>query len=910
VDSRHTVPHGLRRRPGSAGYVRTENGRPGRAGSEREALLRVAAAAAGSHKLEEVLEVAAEEALRATGAASLSVGRWDRERNLLRTLINVGQLGPGEERFPDEETYAIADHGQLERMLRNGEPYFNAVDDPSTEPSALALLRELEKESDVGVPIVTEGESWGEVWASTAAGQPRFRASDVRFLQAIAGQLAVAIERAELFSRVSRLAYEDPLTGLANRRAIEERLNRATGRAASGDAPLTLLLADVDNLKAVNDERGHEAGDRALMRVAEALVGAAAEVPGALVGRLAGDEFCVLLEGEGLDGGRKVAEAALAALASDRDTALSLSCGAAARGAAVRTADQLLRAADAAQYAAKRRGGGQFCTAVAGGTQPPLPGRRSFRGSTEERLRMAAASAARLIDGDFAHRPALDRLEAVAQAFAEALNAAAWAISFAPAGSRQIRSLCTADSRDNRLRGLRVGLEQEIYELDDYPATARLIDSGSGSFLALRSDPGTDESERRLLEEMGHEAVLGAVAADLDGTYLLEIYGDGTSAPLGLAELELRLLARTAIPPRPAGQEPSGRLLRRARQLELTSRLGAVLAGATDQQEILRASVGELHSALGYGVCAIIRVRDDEMLEVAAESHGEGAGRWAGWTAPVTHGLIGRCVMDGQVVLTNDVRRDPAYRTTDATKAMLSELDVPIRAGGEIWGAITVQEGRVDAFDEDDVRLLETIADQLGAALRSAALYEQLNRAYIGTAEALTAALEAKDSYTADHSRSVVDNAEAVGRLLEMDERDGRALRLGAIFHDIGKLAIPEAILNKRGPLTDDERAVIEGHPVAGEQILAPVEFLAPVLPLVRHGHERWDGFGYPDGLAGEEIPLGARIIFACDAWDAMTSDRPYRAAMPESEAREEMRRAAGSQFDPEVVRALLSILR
>ena len=115
---------------------------------------------------------------------------------------------------------------------------------------------------------------------------------------------------------------------------------------------------------------------------------------------------------------------------------------------------------------------------------------------------------------------------------------------------------------------------------------------------------------------------------------------------------------------------------------------------------------------------------------------------------------------------------------------------------------------------------------------------------------------------------------------------------------------MPEAILNKRGPLTDEERAIIERHPEAGEQILAPVEFLAPVLPLVRHGHERWDGLGYPDGLAGEAIPLGARIIFACDAWDAMTSDRPYRAAMPEDEARAEMRRAAGSQFDPAVVDA------
>ena len=141
---------------------------------ERQALVRVAAAAAGAHDLEEVLELAAEEALRAVGAASLSVSRWDREESLLRTLINVGELGPGEERFPRDESYAIVEHPQLERMLEQGQPYFNAVDDPAADPAAVRILRSLAKESDVGVPIVAEGEIWGEVWASTAAGQPAF----------------------------------------------------------------------------------------------------------------------------------------------------------------------------------------------------------------------------------------------------------------------------------------------------------------------------------------------------------------------------------------------------------------------------------------------------------------------------------------------------------------------------------------------------------------------------------------------------------------------------------------------------------------------------------------------------------------------------------------------------------------
>jgi HD-GYP domain-containing protein (c-di-GMP phosphodiesterase class II) len=257
-----------------------------------------------------------------------------------------------------------------------------------------------------------------------------------------------------------------------------------------------------------------------------------------------------------------------------------------------------------------------------------------------------------------------------------------------------------------------------------------------------------------------------------------------------------------------------------------------------------------------------------------------------------------------------DVTSEPDYRTTPMTLDTRSELDVPIWCGGRSWGAITVQETSVDAFADEDARLLETVADQLGAALHSVELYEQLERAYLGTAEALSTALEAKDSYTASHSQSIVRRSEAVGRRLGMSSEDLRMLRYGAAFHDIGKLAVPEGILSKPGPLTPEERRQIEQHTVIGERILEPVAFLAPVRPLVRHAHERWDGAGYPDRLAGESIPLGARIIFACDAFDAMTTNRPYRRALPAAEALGELRRCAGSQFDPSVVAALLEELR
>ena len=153
----------------------------------------MAAAAAGTHDLDQVLEVAAEEARAAIGAASLSVSRWDRDGAALRTMINVGALGPGEERWPDGEIYPLGEDLSGMRLLTEGVPYFNAVDDPGVDPWCAARLRRLGKESEVGVPIVVEGEPWGEVYATTAPGEPRFRGEDVRFLEAVAGQLAVAI---------------------------------------------------------------------------------------------------------------------------------------------------------------------------------------------------------------------------------------------------------------------------------------------------------------------------------------------------------------------------------------------------------------------------------------------------------------------------------------------------------------------------------------------------------------------------------------------------------------------------------------------------------------------------------------------------------------------------------------------
>lgn len=176
-----------------------------------------------------------------------------------------------------------------------------------------------------------------------------------------------------------------------------------------------------------------------------------------------------------------------------------------------------------------------------------------------------------------------------------------------------------------------------------------------------------------------------------------------------------------------------------------------------------------------------------------------------------------------------------------------------------------------------------------------------------GGIDALLAALAARDGYTCEHSRSVVDLVELVARRLGASPEEVQLAKNVALLHDVGKIGVPDAVLSKPGPLTPDEWVLMREHPVIGARIVASIPGLEHLASAIRAEHERWDGKGYPDELKGKVIPFSSRVVFVCDAYHAMVSDRPYRAAIPESEARRELERGAGHQFDPLAVQALLA---
>jgi putative nucleotidyltransferase with HDIG domain len=219
-------------------------------------------------------------------------------------------------------------------------------------------------------------------------------------------------------------------------------------------------------------------------------------------------------------------------------------------------------------------------------------------------------------------------------------------------------------------------------------------------------------------------------------------------------------------------------------------------------------------------------------------------------------------------------------------------------------GRVGTLVGAEDAVDERWCRLRDAILPQLATALESAGLVERVRRTHLATIAALSRSMEAKDGYTGSHTARVAELAVGLARRLGFWGSDVEAIEVGALLHDIGKIGMPEAILHKPGPLSEDEWVVMKRHPLVSEYILDGIGLDPIVLQIARSSHERVDGRGYPDGLAGDEIPLPARIVLVADAIDAMTSDRPYRRGRTARAALAELRAQAGTQFCPVVVDA------
>ncbi len=361
-----------------------------------------------------------------------------------------------------------------------------------------------------------------------------------------------------------------------------------------------------------------------------------------------------------------------------------------------------------------------------------------------------------------------------------------------------------------------------------------------------------------------------------------------------------------------AAQATQRYLERRVQDLTLMHDTGRLLHLSRTVPEVAEGLVDLIQGRLGYPHVQVGRVLEDGSVEAVARETEVRA-------APITRlgpgeGLIGAAVQAGQTLYVPDVRQDARYVERHAD--MRSEVIVPIRVGPQLWGVLNVEDPHVDAFDRGDIQTLETVAGQAGAVLANVALLDDLRRsrdelraAYDETLAGWARALDLRDRETEGHSQRVTDLTLALARRLGVPQEDLIHLWRGALLHDIGKVGIPDAILHKPGPLTDEEWQVMRQHPQMAFDVLRPIRFLHPALDIPLAHHEHWDGGGYPHGLRGEQIPLAARIFSIVDVWDALRSDRPYRRAWTAERALAHLAAQSGRQFDPQVVRAFMALL-
>ncbi len=312
-----------------------------------------------------LLEIAAEEACAALAASTVSVSRVQPDTRTVRTIVNVGDLAPAEQRWPEDEVYALEEFANLELVIEDLRSWVATREDEHGDPGEIALLERLGKGSSVGSPIVVDGELWGEFYATRPVDGTVFAGDDIAYLEALIAILAGALARALREESLEKLAYRDPLTGLMNRRALDEHAARAFDVPGGLTRPVSALMVDINGLKTVNDRFGHPAGDQLIQAVAHTLTHEFQQLPGSLVARVGGDEFVVLVTGHRPELALRVADQ-LCLRTWDYGAPASISCGAASvllTQAPTASPAELFAAADHAQYVAKRGGLTQTVTA-------------------------------------------------------------------------------------------------------------------------------------------------------------------------------------------------------------------------------------------------------------------------------------------------------------------------------------------------------------------------------------------------------------------------------------------------------------------------------------------------------------------------------------------------------------------
>jgi diguanylate cyclase (GGDEF)-like protein/putative nucleotidyltransferase with HDIG domain len=665
------------------------------------------------------------------------------------------------------------------------------------------------------------------------------------------------IHRSLAVPALQQEARVDPKTGLFNARYFASALGEELGRASRFDRPLSLIMADLDLLRDINNSYGHLAGDAVLQGIAQIFRAQLRhyDVPA----RFGGEEFSILLPETPPEQALEIAERIRRAVAacefevetSEQPIRATVSIGVAGYPKDGMDANALIHQADLAVYRAK------------------LQGRNRVLGASSEPLLMPVERSTRLVavpeDGEHvAPLPTAPKSEPSQE-------------------RRHTRPHAVHGPRFFALSKRMVGLVVGVTVIGVGASVLGLLFGHTTDLLGLIA----------IVMLVGAGQALALEYDDADGSISVSAVGALAGAALFGPRAALALALTIALVEWSARRPSMHQVLFNVGSLSLASLAAASVFGEASRfdgnvHKLLVATVGLVAGAAYFAVNMGL-----VSLALAVEGHE----RWRkvfqerfAWLLPhyVVYGFIG-----GVMAL--------AYEAVGLFA--LGVFAVPLLLMRK------TQEAYLKHTQKSAQKLrqaAETIQSQNVSLEQANRLLKERSTAAM---ESLSATVDARDSYTAGHSRRVQQLALAVGRELGLSHAELDLLGHAALFHDIGKLAIPDAILLKPASLTVEEWALMQRHADEGARIIDRLGFLQDAVPAIRHHHERWDGTGYPDRLRGEEIPLGARIIHVADALDSMLTTRIYRAARPAHEAMEELRRAAGTQFCPRTVAALERIL-
>jgi diguanylate cyclase (GGDEF)-like protein len=758
-----------------------------------------------------------------------------------------------------------------------------------------------EPEALISIPLIARDLVKGTLNMYRLGEHASFSDDEFELACRFADAAALALDNAQIRAQLEYQAQTDSLTGLYNHRYFHDRLRAELTRASRARESVAVVMLDIDDFKRVNDVYGHGSGDQVLTDLAELL---RASLRGSdVVCRLGGEEFGMIMPGG--DAGDAVT---LARRLTDRLAdvefgpagKITVSVGVSQGPEHAMNPRELVACAEAAMMTAKARGKNQIVL---------------FEEQTSERP---------------GGKPDSGRdVRSIAHL-------------------KMLQSLAGKLNRLNDVRQIGETIADELRLLIDYHnCRVSVIEGDEVVPIAFRGELLSRSGERvEFPRSRIGEGITGHVAASAEpllventlecefavmipGTHLIEEsqiavplrYGARVIGVIGISKLgvgqfdedDVRLLEVLAGHASVALE--NARLYeaqrREADHLKALLEFTGAISEAATPDEIGTETVAAAARLLGGKRCALWLPDEHGNFHIAAHTNYE--------DDPALASMLSLAMPGEKIRALVADRSDPFLVTADEAETCVPappgvawpDLAIaPLLNDGTLEGFIAVREPTVASEHtiEEILRLLRGISDQAAVALERARSYDDLEETFVSTVEALANALEANDEYTSSHTRWITDASLRVGQAMGLEGNAVKRLELGALFHDIGKIGIPTSILLKPGPLSPEERTIMETHPELGERILEPIDRLVDVRTIVRSCHERWDGAGYPDGKAGEEIPLEARIILVCDAFHAMTTDRPYRKRLSGEEACRRLRAGAGTQFDPAVVDVFLSL--